>query len=99
MAQNRPFPSRLAGRLEHCSAAGNDQHNTRPVVENVANFFSTFARGLPRRVLSPAAWSNANDDTHRLRRIGLRPSQARNGRQRGSARSQMEKFATGKFHF
>src|SRR5262245_12864660 len=40
----------------------------------------------------------ANDNTHRPRWIGLCPSDARHGRQRGSARCQMQKSATGKFH-
>src|SRR5262249_30436724 len=52
-----------------------------------------------REDVSRAAWSNADDDMHRLRRIGLRPSQARNGRQRSSARNQMQKISAGKFHF
>src|SRR5215813_11480903 len=33
------------------------------------------------------------------RRIGLRPSEARHRRQRGSARGQMQKISAGKFHF
>src|SRR5499425_3381535 len=40
-------------------------------------------------------WEN---DAHRPRRIGLRPSDARHGRQRGSARCKMEKISAGKFH-
>ena len=44
----------------------------------------------------PAA--KADDDAHRPRRIGLRPRNARHGRQRGSARCQMQKSAAGKFH-
>src|SRR5215510_5513220 len=32
------------------------------------------------------------------RRIGLRPRDARGGRQRGSDRGQMQEFAAGKFH-
>ena len=42
----------------------------------------------------------ADDDAHRPRRIGLRPRDARHGRQRGSARGQMQKLpSVGKFHF
>ena len=37
-------------------------------------------------------------DAHRPRRIGLRPCDARHGRQRGSARGQMQKLSAGKFH-
>ena len=47
-------------------------------------------------VAPPAAM--ADDDAHRPRRIGLRPRDARHGRQRGSARGQMQKISTGKFH-
>ena len=45
-----------------------------------------------------AAGGKADDDAHRPRRIGLRPCDARDGRQRGGARCQMQKFTTGKFH-
>src|SRR5262249_50126685 len=42
----------------------------------------------------------ADDDAHRPRRIGLRPCNARDRRQRGSARCQMKKLPpVGKFHF
>ena len=40
----------------------------------------------------------ADDDAHRPRRIGLRPRDARDGRERGSARGQMQEYAAGKFH-
>ena len=42
-----------------------------------------------------AAGGKADDDAHRPRRIGLRPRDARHGRQRGSARGQMQKFFGG----
>src|SRR5262245_65008113 len=44
-----------------------------------------------------AARRERHDDAHRPRRIGLRPSDARYGRQRGSG-GQMQEFAEGKFH-
>ena len=44
-----------------------------------------------------AAGGKADDDAHRPRRIGLRPRDARDGRQRGSARCQMQKSTAGKF--
>ena len=44
-----------------------------------------------------AAGSERHDDAHRPRRIGLRPSEARHGRQRGSARGQMQKLRRGSF--
>src|SRR5262245_17118583 len=42
--------------------------------------------------------SERHDDAHRPRGIGLRRSDPRVGRQRGSTRGQMQEFATGKFH-
>src|SRR5215472_2623052 len=44
------------------------------------------------------AGSNGDDQTHRPRRVGLRPSGALHGRQRGSARGQMQKITARKFH-
>ena len=45
------------------------------------------------------AGGKADDDAHRPRRIGLRPRDTRHGRQRGSARGQMQKLpSVGKFH-
>ena len=38
------------------------------------------------------------DHPHRPRRIGLRPRDARHGRQRGSTRCQMQKSSAGTFH-
>src|SRR5262249_1197013 len=40
-----------------------------------------------------------DNQTHGPRRIGLRPRETRHGRERGSARCQMQKIAAGKFHF
>src|SRR5262249_35281462 len=40
-----------------------------------------------------------NDHTHGSCRIGLRPSSARHGRQRSSARGQTQKISAEKFHF
>src|SRR5262245_4862608 len=42
--------------------------------------------------------SERHDNAHRPRRIGLRPSETRGGRQRGSARCQMQELSAGKFH-
>ena len=47
---------------------------------------------------APPPGGKADDDAHRPRRIGLRPRDARHGRQRGSARGQMQKLSAGKFH-
>src|SRR5262245_11648207 len=46
-----------------------------------------------------AARRKTYDPAHWPRRIGLRPSETRGGRQRGRARCQMEKISAGKFHF
>src|SRR5215468_6526441 len=46
-----------------------------------------------------AAGRKADHDADRSRRIDLRPSEARHGRQRGSTRGQMQKSSAGKFHF
>src|SRR5262249_17867391 len=48
-------------------------------------------------VARPAGWKTDND-AHRPRRIGLRESKGRGGRQRGSAGGQMQKISAGKFH-
>src|SRR5262245_31296112 len=49
--------------------------------------------------VSRAARGKWHDQTHRPRRIGLRPRETRHDRQRGGARGQMQKSTTGKFHF
>src|SRR5262249_14817355 len=45
-----------------------------------------------------ASRGERDDDPHRPRWVGLRPRDARDGRQRGSADGQMQEFAAGKFH-
>jgi hypothetical protein len=52
-----------------------------------------------RDYVDTAARGKADEDAHRLGRIGLRPSDARDGRHRGRARYQMQKLSAGKFHF
>src|SRR5262249_24263985 len=46
-----------------------------------------------------SARGKADDDAHRPRRIGLRPSDARKGRQRGSGCQTQKLTSVGKFHF
>src|SRR5262249_20674504 len=46
-----------------------------------------------------AARRISDHNSHRPRRIALRPRSARHGRQRGSARGQMQKLTAGKFHW
>src|SRR5262249_49571440 len=55
----------------------------------------TYETGGDVASASRREWHN---DAHRSRGIGLRPSEARRGRQRGSTRGQMQKISTGKFH-
>src|SRR5262249_53119927 len=55
-------------------------------------------RQRPRKNVAGAAGGKRHDDTHRPRGIGLRPSKAQDGRQRYSARGQMQKLSAGKFH-
>src|SRR5262245_18133926 len=52
-----------------------------------------------RRDVRAASGREANNDAHRPRRIGLRPCNARDRRQRGSTGGQMQECAAGKFHF
>jgi hypothetical protein len=70
-----------------------------PILPVAPGRFSTMKRlaealGQPltdqaREDVRRAAPGKADDDAHRPRRIGLRPSDARDGRQHGSARCQM----------
>src|ERR1700757_1283440 len=48
-----------------------------------------------RKNVNYAARGKADDDAHRPRRIALRPRDARQRRQRGSARGQMQKLPAG----
>src|SRR5262249_46462050 len=53
-----------------------------------------------REDVSRSPGGQADNNAHRLLWIGLRPCDARDGRQRGSARGQMQKLPTvGEFHF
>src|SRR5262249_54181886 len=96
--------------LEKCVAIGRRTHDrlgsdfaaaTRPVLDDewLAEPLGEPLAHQARDDVTWAAGSKADDDAHRPRRIGLRPSEARGGRQRGSARGQMQEFAAGKFHF
>src|SRR5262245_44734782 len=51
-----------------------------------------------RNDVSRAARGKWHDQTHRPRRVGLRPCNTRHGRQRRRARGQMQKSSAGKFH-
>ena len=52
-----------------------------------------------QQALAREEFGHGRDDPHRPGRIGLRPRDPRHGRERGSARSQVQKLpAVGKFH-
>src|SRR5262249_47537496 len=72
---------------------------TRPVVDDelLAKPLRQPLSHQTRDDVVPAASGSRNDHAHRPRRIDLRPCDARDGRQRGSAR-EMQELATGKFH-
>src|SRR5580704_4203325 len=48
--------------------------------------------------IRPATWRESDQESHRPRRIGLRPCDRGRRRERGSARRQMQKLSAGKFH-
>src|SRR6516165_7577612 len=52
----------------------------------------------PREGVERATRRKWNHEPDRPRWVGLRPSKARHGRQRGGARCQMQKLSAGKFH-
>src|SRR5262249_14402630 len=61
--------------------------------------FIEFLRKEAGRNVGSAARREADDDAHRPAWVALRPSEARDGRQRGSARGQTQKSTAGTFHF
>src|SRR5262249_16708046 len=68
-------------------------------IELLPERFAEFLSGNPREDIGASAGREWHNHAHRTRRVGLRPSDARDGRQRGSARGQMQKMPTvGKFH-
>jgi hypothetical protein len=73
---------------------------TRPVVEDDGPA-QPLRQPLPhqaREDVGHIAGRHRHDPAHSPRRIGLRPSRARNGRESGSARRQMQEFSACKFH-
>ena len=73
---------------------------TRPVVDNklLAEPLRQPLSDQARRDVGRAGRGEWHDQTHRSRRIGLRPCDARNCRQRGSGAGQMQEISAGKFH-
>ena len=88
------------GRRTHDRLGANIVAGARPVLDDewLAEPLRQPLSHQAREDVGRAAGGKADDDAHRPRRIGLRPSDARHGRQRGSARGQMQEFAAGKFH-
>src|SRR5262245_41984747 len=68
-------------------------------IDLLAELLSQLLRHDPREGVGHTTGRKCNHRPHRPRWIGLRPSQARHGRQRGSACCQMQKLSAGKFHF
>src|SRR5262249_57393954 len=66
----------------------NDELLTEPLGEPLTYYARDDVNRLAR--------GKSDDDAHRPRRIGLRPCDPRDGRQRGSPRCQMQEFAAGK---
>src|SRR5262249_50144617 len=88
--RRRPH-NRLGGDIACC---------TRPVLdhEGLTELLGQPLGEQARDDVGRRARREADDDAHRPRRIGLRPRYTRDRRERGSARGQMQEFATGKLH-
>src|SRR5262249_5670107 len=89
------------GRGTHDRLGANLAAATRPVVDNklLAEPLRQPLSHQPREEFVYATCGNGHDDAHRLRRIDLRLRNSRHGRERGSARGQIQKISAGKFHF
>ena len=85
----------------HDRLGGDIAAGARPVLDNerLTEAFRQPLADQPCNDVDVVAGGEADDDVHRPRRIGLRPGDPRDGRQRGSARGQMQKIPAGKFHF
>jgi hypothetical protein len=87
-------------RRTHDGLGSNISTGTWPVLDD-EGLAEPVGQPLPKQApddIRPATRNDADDQTHRPRRIGLRPSHARGGRQRGSAGGQVQKISAGKFH-
>ena len=84
-----------AGRLRALAVTTAMRSEALPDIPTVGDFVSGFEASLSR-----ATSRKRYDNLHRPRWIGLRPRDARHGRQRGRACGQMQKLSSvGKFHF
>src|SRR5437870_2351476 len=74
--------------------------SARPVFDNewLAELLRQPLSHHARERVLRAAGGEGDKKAHRPRRIGLRPCNSRHSRERGSARNQMQKLSTGKFH-
>src|SRR5262252_1228761 len=86
-------------RCAHDGFYGDVGTGPRPVLDKelLAESLRKPLRYQARDEVGRATGRNADDNAHRPRWIGLRPRDARHGRERGSARGQMEKISAGKF--
>ena len=108
LVERRVDGIRLTDREKHIAIGGstNDRFGgdigacARPILDDewLTEPFRQPLTHDAREDVECAARGHPNDDPHRPRRIGLRPSKARCSRQRGSARGQMQKSSAGKFH-
>ena len=87
-------------RRTHDRLGGDIAAGARPVLDDewLAEPLRQPLTDQAREDVVRAAGGKADDDAHRPRRIGLRPSETRHGRERGSARCQMQKLTARKFH-
>jgi hypothetical protein len=89
------------GGRAHDRLGGDVGGGTDPVVnhERLPQTLRQPVTDQSRQDVLRAARSRADDDAHQARRVGLRRHDPRHGRQRGSARGQMQKSSAGKFYF
>jgi hypothetical protein len=81
----------LGGDVAACARPVlNDERLAEPLLQPLTH--------QTREGVVSAAWGIADNPVHRPAWIGLRPRDARQDRQRGSARCQMHKLPAGKFH-
>ena len=89
------------GGRAHDGFGGDIAGGARPVLDDewLAEPLRQPLADQAREDVIRATGGKADDYAHRPRRIGLRPSEARDSRERGSARCQMQELSSaGKFH-
>src|SRR5262249_57764731 len=85
------------GSCTHCTGRASRTAGSSHILNNELlseQLRHVFANGASSNVSCPAS-SDRHDDRDRPRRIGLGSRNTRHGRQRGSARGQMEKISAG----